>query len=262
MIDRIAASWRVAFARIERRLWGSFSGRQADAPCHAVVRRGWRTTELKFARGVSQSQMLNSDPDRLLIDYTRTMLGSLVLVPHARAIGMIGLGGGSQAKFCHRHLPQARIEVAENNPHVLALRKRFRVPDDDSRLRVHLADGAQWLKERHEAFDLLLVDGYDAQGIAPALSTQAFYDDCRASLKEGGAVAVNLFCADASSHVDRLLQAFGNDHVRVIEEPRQSNRVAFAWRGTPRAGRPSLTERGERELAFEFARLRAMGLGY
>ena len=199
-----------------------------------IVRRRGHTTELQFVRGVSQSRMVTRDPDRLLIDYTRTMLGALVLAPRPRSIGMIGLGGGSQAKYCYRHLPEARIQVAENNPHVLALRRKFRVPDDDARFHVLLDDGARFLQERRGRFDLLLVDGYDETGIPAALSTPEFYGDCRASLAEGGAAAFNLYCADAAAHVERLRGAFGEDRVLVIEEPRQSNRVAIAWTGVVR----------------------------
>ena len=222
-----------------------------------AVRRRGHTTELQFVKGVSQSQMVTRDPDRLLIDYTRTMLGALVLVPRPRNIGMIGLGGGSQAKYCYRHLPEARIEVVENNPHVLALRRKFRVPDDDARFRVVLDDGARFLHGRRGQFDLLLVDGYDETGIPDALSTQAFYDDCRASLAEGGAAAFNLYCADAAVHFERLRNAFGDGNIVVIEELRQSNRVAIAWTGPKReAAETSLSAAARHDLASVFASVR------
>ncbi|KQY52339.1 fused MFS/spermidine synthase [Lysobacter sp. Root494] len=222
-----------------------------------AVRRRGDTTELQFVRGVSQSQMVTRDPDRLLIDYTRTMLGALVLAPRPRSIGIIGLGGGSQPKYCYRHLPEARIEVVENNPHVLALRRKFRVPDDDARFQVFLDDGARFLQGRRGRFDLLLVDGYDETGIPDALSTQAFYDDCRESLAEAGAAAFNLYCADAATHVGRLRNAFGEDHVLVIEELRQSNRVAIAWTGPDReSAEMSLSSAALRDLARVFATVR------
>jgi spermidine synthase len=235
--------------------------RRAAVPPHLrrpSVRRRGNTTELQFARGVSQSQMVTRDPDRLLIDYTRTMLGALVLIPQPHRIGMIGLGGGSQAKYCHRHLPGAQIEVVENNPHVLALRRRFHVPDDDAHFRIFLDDGARFLRERRGCYDLLLVDGYDETGIPEVLSTQAFYDDCRASLAEGGAMAVNLYCRDSAAHVERLRRAFGPEHVRVIEEARQSNRVALAWIGSHRAHDEamSLSPAAQRDLAGVFATVR------
>lgn len=221
------------------------------------VRRRGSTLELQFVRGVSQSQMATRDPDRLLIDYTRTMLGALVLVPRPGRIGMIGLGGGSQAKYCYRHLPEARIEVAENNPHVLALRRRFRVPGDDARFQVFLEDGARFVQERRGRFDLLLVDGYDETGIPDVLSTQAFYDDCRASLAAGGAAAFNLYCADALVHVERLRKAFGDGHVVVIEEPKQSNRVAIAWTGHGREmEETSLSPFAQSDLMPVFATVR------
>lgn len=222
-----------------------------------IVRRRGNTTELQFARGVSQSQMVTRDPDRLLIDYTRTMLGALVLAPRPRSIGMVGLGGGSQAKYCYRHLPEARIEVVENNPHVLALRRRFHVPADNARFRVCLDDGARFLRERAGRYDLLLVDGYDETGIPETLSTQAFYADCRASLHDGGAAAFNLYCADAALHAERLRRAFGEDRVLVLEEPRQSNRVAIAWNGPgASSGAMSLSPFAQRDLGGVFATVR------
>lgn len=252
-MDSIRSSWRVWLAR-----W--FGARPAVPPHlrKPTIRRRGNTTELQFAHGVSQSQMVTRDPDRLLIDYTRTMLGALVLAPRPARIGMLGLGGGSQAKYCYRHLPEAQIEVVENNPHVLALRRRFQVPEDDARFQVFLGDGAAFLGERPGRYDLLLVDGYDETGIPAALSSQAFYDDCRAALAMGGALAINLYCSDSAMHVERLRRAFGADNVVVVEEARQSNRVAFAWVGN-RAGseeRMALSSHGQRDLARVFAVVR------
>lgn len=252
-MDSLRNGWRAWLAR--------WLGARDTVPPHlrkpTIHRRG-HTIELQFARGVSQSQMVTGDPDRLLIDYTRTMLGALVLVPRPSCIGMVGLGGGSQAKYCYRHLPEARIEVVENNPHVLALRRRFHVPEDDSRFQVVLGDGAAFLGERPGRYDLLLVDGYDETGIPAALSSQAFYDDCRAALTSGGALAINLYCNDSAMHVERLRLAFGADHVVVVEETRQSNRVAFAWVGSRIVNSEdmALSPHGQRDLARVFAVVR------
>ncbi|HRN61209.1 MAG TPA: fused MFS/spermidine synthase [Luteimonas sp.] len=201
-----------------------------------VVRRGLRHVELQFGSGVSQSRMRTFRPGHLLIDYTRTMMAGLLFRPRPARIGMVGLGGGSQVKFCHRHLPDTRVEVAENNPHVLALRRTFRIPRDDARLQVLLADGARFVRERRGCFDILLVDGYDETGIPAALSSQRFYDDCRDALVPGGVMASNLYATDFAAHVRKLQHSFGSDRVWVLEEKRQSNRVAFAWTGDPFPG--------------------------
>jgi len=195
------------------------------------VRRYGSYAALQFVRGQTQSRMRTDAPEHLLIDYTRTMLGALLLQPRPRRIGIVGLGGGSQAKFCHRHLPDARIEAVENNAGVIALRGEFRIPDDGDRLQVFHDDGARFLHARPGHYDLLLVDGYDETGIPEVLSTQRFYDDCRAALAPGGAMAGNLFCADHARHVARLRRSFGDARVLVLEEPKMSNRVVFAWTG-------------------------------
>lgn len=197
------------------------------------VRRYGDYAALQFVRGQTQSRMRADDPDHLLIDYTRTMLGALLLQPQPRRIGIIGLGGGSQAKFCHRHLPDARIEAVENNAGVIALRREFRVPDDDDRLQVFHDDGARFLRQRPGRYDLLLVDGYDETGIPEALASQQFYDDCRAALAVGGVMSGNLYCADHERHVARLRRSFGGARVLVLEERKMSNRVVFTWAGDP-----------------------------
>src|SRR6185369_6747562 len=100
-----------------------------------------------------QSSMLDDRPDELQVDYTRTMMGFLLLEPEPREIAMIGLGGGSLAKFCHRHLRSARITAVENNPGVIALRNEFAIPADDERLSVVAEDGAAFVRERAGRFD-------------------------------------------------------------------------------------------------------------
>src|SRR5690606_16775421 len=102
--------------------------------------------------------------------------------------------------------------------------RSFRVPADDARLQVMLADGAQFVRERRGCLDILLVDGYDETGIPAALSSQGFYDDCHDALAPGGVLAGNLYATDFSDHVRKLQRSFGRERVRVLEEARQSNR--------------------------------------
>ncbi len=185
--------------------------------------------DLRFERGVGQSRMDEAEPDLLVVDYTRTMLAALLWPARAARIGAVGLGGGSQVKFCHRFLPQARIEAVEINPRVLALRDRFRIPPNDARLHIVHADARMLLPRRVGAYEVLLLDAYDPTGIPAALSTPAFYASCLDALAPGGVLAANLFCDGHAAHVARLREVFAG-RVLVVEETRQRNRVAFAWR--------------------------------
>lgn len=200
-------------------------------PRTPYLHRGWRYLELQFRGGVTQTRLLRWCPHWLAVGYTRTMLAALLLRPRPAMIGIIGLGGGAQARFCHRHLSGARIEAVESDPGVIALRDAFGVPADDARFMVELGDGADWLRTRAGRYDILLVDAYDIDGIPPALATVAFHRDCAAALAPGGVLASNLYATDVRTHLARMRHAFGGN-VRVLDEPGMENQVAFAWRGT------------------------------
>ena len=183
---------------------------------------------LYFSISEIQSRMAADDPLALDLGYTRTMMGFLLFWPQPARIGMVGLGGGSLVKFCHRYLPDAALWVAEINPHVIALRDEFLVPPDDERLTVVCADGALAVRHSVNPFDVLLVDGFDSQGQPARLCSQRFYDDCHAALQPGGVLVVNLHHGHAryQTFLDRLRRSFGE--LLVVNDGELSNSIVFA----------------------------------
>lgn len=77
---------------------------------------------LHFSISDVQSCMHWQDPVALVPQYSRTMRGFLLLHRTPRQIALVGLDGGSLAKFRHHHLPDTQIEVVAINHHVIALR--------------------------------------------------------------------------------------------------------------------------------------------
>ena len=140
-----------------------------------------------------QSEMSIDLPDDLVVSYTRAMMSFLLFEPAPKSIAMIGLGGGSLAKYCYRYLPQTEITVVEINPDVIALRNEFAIPADDTRFKVLLGDGAEFVAATDRQFDVLIVDGFDAGGLPVQLSSQQFYDNCFALLADNGIMVVNLW---------------------------------------------------------------------
>jgi spermidine synthase len=145
---------------------------------------------------------------------------------------MIGLGGGSIVKFCHRHLPRTTMQVVEIDARVIALRGAFRVPPDDARLRVTEDDGAGFVARTDARFDVLMVDAFDAEGMPAALGTQRFYDDCLDVLERDGLLVVNLHAGhpEQPRYVDRIRRSCAGD-VLHVDDPEGSNRVVFAAKG-------------------------------
>lgn len=197
-----------------------------------VLYKKRHTLSLLFDVSTLQSEMSIDNPDDLVLGYTQSMMGFLLFKPEPQKIGMIGLGGGSLPKFCYRFLPKASVEVAEIDPQVIALRHAFHIPDDDERLSVQCMDGADFVREADERFDVLMVDGFDKGGQPPQLSSQQFYDDCYQSLVQNGIMVVNLLAdnPDIGIYIERMRLAFQGDIV-VIDAMDSLNKIVFACRG-------------------------------
>lgn len=193
---------------------------------------------LHFSISAIQSRMKLRDPTALDLEYTRTMMGFLLFNPEPRQIVMIGLGGESLAKFCYHHLPQASIQVAEINPHVIALRDEFHIPPDGERFSVIKTDGAQFVRHRVTRPDVLIVDGFDTEGQPPRLASQRFYDDCYEMLQPDGILVVNLHYGhrQRDAFIERIRRSF-DDAVLVVDDGELSNSIVFACKG-PALDRP------------------------
>ncbi len=182
-----------------------------------------------------QSAMRLEDPYALELDYTRCMMAFLLFHPEPRRALMIGLGGGSLAKFFHRRLSGLRTHVVEYDERVIATaRALFHVPADDARLRIEHGDGVAALAP--ECCDLLVVDGYEDEATPSALVSQAFFDAAWCALADPGALVMNFMDddKDLDRHLRRLEHAFGGA-VLAFRSLRDPNIVAVALKGAPAA---------------------------
>ncbi len=201
-------------------------------------------------------------PDALNLEYTRTMMGFLLFRPRPARIAMVGLGGGSLAKFCYRYLPAADITVIEINPQVIALRDEFLIPPDCDRFRVIEDDGADFVRTTSQQFDVLLTDGYDHRGLPHRLCSQIYYDQCAKVLEPDGMLIANLHFEhqDYVLHIARIRFSF-NGNTLLAEDDDEEYGIVFACRdglSTPLAPirRPSaLDERTWMSLQGPFARV-------
>jgi spermidine synthase len=207
------------------------SERRFNKPKPVVSRIDDRLT-LSFDEVRVQSEMLLDAPDELVLGYTRTMMGFLLFNSQPAQIAMIGLGGGSLAKYCYATLPHSRITVAEIDPDVIAVRDRFFIPRDDVHLRIHCTDGAAFVRDAAGQYDVLLLDGYTAHGQPPNLSTQRFYNDCQGCLTDKGILVANLYDLQAgvTPLLARIHHAF-NHAVIVIDAEDSANQIVFAGKG-------------------------------
>lgn len=232
----------------------------ADDSQTVYISEKFGVRSLHIGSDTIQSSMRLSRPYDLELAYTRSMMACLLFLPEPRAVLMVGLGGGSVAKFLHHHMPAVRIHAVELNPEVVTIARHcFKVPVDDERLQVTIGDGAEFMTRPGPRADIVMVDGYDGESQAEALSEQKFYEACRARLGRAGIMVVNLWSGDRqfTEAVARIKAAFPDGHLSLPAE-KPGNVIVFAFRSPPRsvswqelqARADALTSR----YALEFAR--------
>ncbi len=224
-----------------------------------VVSEARGVRQLHVGGEAIQSAMRLEDPFALELDYTRCMMAFLLFHPAPRRALMIGLGGGSLAKFFHRHLAGLRTRVLETDERVIATaRSLFHVPADDARLAVEHGDGVQALEP--ECCDLLVVDGFEDESASPALVRQSFFDAAANALETPGAFVMNFMDddRDLDRHLRRVERAFGGA-VLAFKALRDPNIVVLALKGAPREipwrELRARAQRLERRYGLPFARM-------
>jgi len=178
-----------------------------------------------------QSRMQIDRPNDLMLAYTRLMMGFLLFTPNPRHIAMVGLGGGSLAKFCYRYLPDTRIQVLEINPYVIALRNEFEVPRDDHRFNVRKEEAADYVRTAPYRFDAIIADGFDANGVPPSLCSQAFYDNCHDKLQPDGVLVANLHTGHEHFPIqlERMARSFAGQ-ILAVDDFECNNVIVFAFK--------------------------------
>ena len=150
---------------------------------------------LRFDNHCVQSRMDLDDPIRLELPYSRHMMACLLLLDTPHRILMVGLGGGSLVKFLLHYFPACQTEVVECHGGILSLAREFFLLPTTKRLQVHIADGAEFIRQAvppQGGYDLILVDAFDHRGMARSVYAQAFFAGIRRLLAPEGVMAVNL----------------------------------------------------------------------
>jgi len=214
---------------------------------------------LYFDLASVQSSMRLEEPDVLVTAYAQKMMAFLLFNRAPRHILLIGLGGGSLVKFCHRHLQNTRLSVVEIDPDVVALRDCFQIPPDDERLQVILGDGADFVRRAEWTADILLIDAFDHAGVAPSLASSDFYAHAFRCLGSNGVLVMNLAGERGRyvANLERLREACPGP-VLLVPVADDGNVLVFAFAQAVDAWTPEsvdrLAEELQRELALEFPR--------
>ncbi len=167
-----------------------------------VVERN-KVRSLHFGSTSRQSSIDLSDPETLQLPYARAMASWLLFKDTVDEVMIVGLGGGSIAKHLLYHFPECRIKAVEYRASVVKIaRSHFRLPLD-SRLKIVVEDGGHYVPEQaktvNKQYDLIIIDAFDVDGLAPSIARSDFFIASKSLLKPEGILAINLWATDKKS---------------------------------------------------------------
>ena len=190
------------------------------------------------------------------------MMAHLPILAHGKAkrVLIIGGGDGGMAEEVLKHKSVERVTMVEIDAGVVEFSKQY-LPNickdafDDPRLNLVIADGAKFVAETDERFDVAIIDSTDPIGPAEVLFTEAFYGNVKRCLNEGGIVATQngvpfLQGDELTSTLAAFRKLFRDPTCYLATVPTYvGGPMAFGW-GTDDA---SLRQVTEETLAERFA---------
>lgn len=195
-----------------------------------VVERPSGVRELYL--GDSSNRQTAMDPDeplQLELPYTEVMLVAAGTVSDSARVLFVGLGGGSMPMWLRIARPELRIDIVEISPAVVEAAREWFGFVTDSLQTLHVEDAADFVAQAPaRAYDLIILDAFDATGVPEALQSEAFFGHIERILASEGIVASNLWYP-APTHralIDRHGGVFR--HLVAVQVPRRRQEILFA----------------------------------
>ena len=172
-----------------------YHGRDEHGVLEVVDAHGVRS--LHFGTSPKQSALYLRQPDRLELPYVRAMLSALLFIGDPGKVLLIGLGGGSLARFLLEQFPGSRVDAIERRSSVVKVAHDYFGLPHDARLVVHIGEANQLVETlgMHSGgeYDLILIDAFDHLGMDPSINALDFMLACAALLHPMGVLDINLW---------------------------------------------------------------------
>lgn len=123
------------------------------------------------------------------------MISHIPMMNHKcpKSVLVIGGGDGGTVREVLKHNTVEKVVLCEIDGMVIDACKKY-LPTiagklDDSRVEILVQDAIEYIKDKENEFDVVLIDSTDPMGPGEGLFTEEFYTNVKKSLKKGGIVA-------------------------------------------------------------------------
>lgn len=183
-----------------------------------------------FGTSSRQSCMLHVNPDFLALLYTQAMMVSLLFIGKPKSVLMIGLGGGSLAKFLLNHYPDCTIDAIEYREKVVKVAHGYFKLPETPRLNIHIADATNKISEiERNKYDLIFLDAFDKSSVSPSITRPGFIASCKDRLNNNGVFVVNLWSKseDLKRTFQTISKTYSGNALRYLVK-KKGNVIVFA----------------------------------
>lgn len=150
-------------------------------------------TESKLGRVLTLDDlMMTTEGDEF---HYHEMIAHIPMMHHKcpKSVLVIGGGDGGTVREVLKHKTVERVVLCEIDGMVIDACKKY-LPTiscglDDPRVEILVQDAIEYIKDKKNEFDIVLIDSTDPMGPGEGLFTEEFYKNVKNSLKEGGIVA-------------------------------------------------------------------------
>ncbi len=103
---------------------------------------------------------------------------------------VIGGGDGGTVREILKHKTVKHIDMVEIDQEVVIAAKEF-FPSlscelDNPKVKLHFKDGVEFVKNKKDLYDIIIIDSTDPINVGEGLFTTEFYKNCFNALKDGG----------------------------------------------------------------------------
>lgn len=135
--------------------------------------------------------MMTTEKDEF---FYHEMISHIPMIAHKNPehVLVIGGGDGGTVREVLKHKSVKSVVMCEIDGMVIEASKKF-LPTiacklDDPKVTVYVEDAIEFIKDKKNCYDVVLIDSTDPMGPGEGLFTEEFYTNVKNSLKEGGIV--------------------------------------------------------------------------
>jgi len=203
-------------------------------------------------RSVSnQACMKIRNPDRLVFEYTRSLMAGLGFNSQPKNILIIGLGGGSLPMAFRKILPESKVTSVEIDPAVVKLAKKYFNYQESEQIKTEIKDGRVFIKraiKKKQQFDWIILDAFNGDYIPEHLLTVEFLTEAKTLLSKGGLLSANTFTGSRLYDYESVTYQSVFDQLQILPSASKGNRIIFACNCTNIKKRDSVSEQLKKSL--------------